>query len=106
MPYENLVALHVTDDVSYTEYRAKMTPILETYGGGFSADFRISEVLKAPTDAPINRVFTIYFRDKSAMEAFFADPAYLAVKAQYFTPAVAHTTILASYERDSASTTR
>lgn len=99
MPFEMLVGLDVIDDQQYGEYRRAMTPILESYGGGFGYDFKVSEVLMAQTDRPINRVFTIYFPDESEKERFFSDTAYAEVKAVHFNGAVGHTTIIASYER-------
>ena len=97
MPYTYLVGLHVTDDDAYDAYRAGMTPILQQYGGGFGYDLRVSEVLRAETDAAIDRVFTIYFPDEAASAAFFADADYLAVKRQHFERAVAATTIMATF---------
>ncbi|MCG8463208.1 MAG: hypothetical protein MI919_43565, partial [Holophagales bacterium] len=81
------------------DYRRAMIPILESYAGGFGYGFRVSEVLISRTDRPINRVFTIYFPNEEGKERFFADPTYAEVKAAHFDGAVAHTTILASYER-------
>ena len=97
---ETLVALQVTDDAGYAEYRREMTPLLEAVGGGFGYDFRVSEVLIAPTETPINRVFTIRFPTREANEAFFADPAYLAIRAEHFDPSVAETIRIATYETD------
>jgi uncharacterized protein (DUF1330 family) len=98
MPHENLIGLHVTDDASYARYREHMTPILTGYGGGFRYDFQIAETLQSATPAAINRVFVICFPDAAAKRAFFADPAYLAVRARYFTPAVAAVTVLTEYD--------
>ncbi len=61
MAMEMLVGLRVVNDEAYQSYRDAMTPILNRYGGGFGYDFKVSEVLKSRTEAPINRVFTIYF---------------------------------------------
>ena len=95
--YEMLVGLEVVDETAYASYREAMTPILQRYGGGFGCDFRVGEVLLAPAEAPINRVFTIAFPDLAAKEGFFADAAYLAVKRQWFEGAVASTTILGAW---------
>ncbi|WDE01518.1 DUF1330 domain-containing protein [Thalassomonas actiniarum] len=100
MAYEMLVALEVIDDENYQAYRQAMKPILTTYGGGFGADFRVSEVLLPQESPNINRVFTIYFRDEAAKNDFFADGDYLKVKAEYFETSVASTRILASYGRE------
>ena len=47
MALEMLVGLYVVDDEGYQSYRTEMTPILESYGGGFGYDFKITEVLKS-----------------------------------------------------------
>jgi uncharacterized protein (DUF1330 family) len=99
MATEMLIGVNVTDDEGYTAYRAAMTPILKTYGGGFSHDFRVSEVLQSQTEAPINRVFTIFFRNDEAKDAFFADEEYVKVKRCYFEPSVSDTTIIATYQK-------
>ncbi len=100
MVYEMVLGLHVTNDKVYQEYREKMTPILVECGGGFGYDFRISEVLKSQTDEEINRVFTIYFPDKVAMQQFFAAEPYRAIRAEFFAPSVASTTVIAEYDRE------
>lgn len=100
MAVEMLVGLHVVDDESYQSYREEMTPILLTYGGGFGYDFKVSKVFRSRTPAPINRVFTIYFPDEDAMDAFFAHDDYLKVKDTYFEKSVTATTIIATYQRE------
>ncbi len=99
MAFERLVGLHVVDDREYQAYRDAMTPLLLGVGGGFGYDFRIAEVLKSATEAPINRVFTIFFPDKATMETFFASPEYLAIRHRHFDAAVAAVTPMAAYER-------
>ena len=99
MAIEMLVGLNVLDDAAYQSYRDEMTPILESYGGGFGYDFKIAEVLKSPTDAPINRVFTIFFPDEDAMNSFFSNDEYLKIKQRHFERSVAETTEIAAYER-------
>ena len=99
MAFEMLVGLNVVDDEIYQSYRKEMMPILESYGGGFGYDFRISEVLKSKTDAPINRVFTIYFSNEDSMNLFFSNDEYLKIKKRYYEKSVTDTTIIATYER-------
>ena len=99
MAYEMLVGLQVTDDEKYDAYRLAMKPILITYGGGFNVDLRVSEVLLPTAEPDLNRVFTIYFRDKTAMDNFFTDPEYLKVKQEYFDISVGSMSVLAQYER-------
>ncbi|KZN61875.1 hypothetical protein N473_20245 [Pseudoalteromonas luteoviolacea CPMOR-1] len=96
--YEMLVGLEIIDDVVYSEYRAAMKPILTAMGGEFGYDFRVSEVLKSEVEDKINRVFTIRFPNKNIMSAFFDDPEYQAIKAQYFSPSVGSFTIIRGYE--------
>lgn len=99
--YEFLVGLEVSNSDKYSDYRAAMKPILASYGGGFTYDFVVSEVLLSEVDVPMNRVFTIHFPNKAAADSFFSDSDYLKVKAQFFDASVSHTTIISSYEKES-----
>lgn len=100
MALEMLIGVNVVDDAAYQSYRDEMGPILASCGGGFGYDFRVSEVIKSPTPEPINRVFTIYFADNDAKDAFFANEEYKAIKQRHFTAAVSDSTIIATYETD------
>jgi len=100
MVIEMIVGLNVVDDKAYQSYRDEMTPILKTYGGGFSYDFKVSEVLKSTTEAPINRVFTIYFSNEDSMNSFFSNDDYLKIKQRHFEKSVTDTTIIATYKRE------
>ncbi len=99
MAVEMLVGLNIVDDEAYQSYRNEMTPILNRCGGGFGYDFKVSEVLKSKTDAPINRVFTIYFANEDSMSSFFSNDEYLKIKQRHFERSVTDTTIIATYER-------
>ena len=99
MALEMLVGLNIVDDEAYQSYRDEMTPILERYDGGFGYDFKVSEVLKSTTEAPINRVFTIYFSTEDSMNSFFSNDEYLRIKQRHFERSVTDTTIIATYER-------
>lgn len=88
-----LVGLEVTDDHSYTRYRAAMTPILASFGGAFGSDFEVARVLLG--DSRINRVFTISFPDRATRDRFFADADYRAARERFYVPAVAHAEVLA-----------
>jgi uncharacterized protein (DUF1330 family) len=99
MANEMLVGLHVVDEEVYQSYREEMTPILESFGGGFSYDFKIAEVLKSKTKAPINRVFTISFPDQDSRDSFFSNDEYLKIRQRHFEKSVTDTTIIATYER-------
>ncbi len=99
MAVEMVVGLNVVDDAGYQLYRDEMLPILASHGGGFGYDFRVSEVLRSETPAPINRVFTISFADEDSMKAFFSDEGYLIIKQRYFESSVTNTTIIATYQR-------
>jgi uncharacterized protein (DUF1330 family) len=98
MALEMLVGLHVVDEDGYQTYRDKMTPILESYGGGFGYDFKIAEVLKSQTKARINRVFTISFPDQDSRNSFFSNGEYLKIRQRHFDNSVTATTIIATYE--------
>jgi uncharacterized protein (DUF1330 family) len=76
-----------------------MLPILESFGGFFGFDFRVSEVLRSKTDYNINRVFTIEFPSKGTMEEFFASPEYIEVKNSHFNESVKSITIISMHER-------
>ncbi len=99
MAVEMLVGLNVIDDETYQLYRDEMIPILLSYGGGFGYDFKISEVLKSKTEAPINRVFTIYFSNEDSMNSFFSNDEYLKIKEILFEKSVTDTTIITTYGR-------
>ena len=94
-----LVGLKVIDDEAYQLYRDEMTPILLSYGGGIDYDFKIFEVLKSKTEAPINRLFTIYFSNEDSMNLFFSNDEYLKIKERLFEKSVTDTTIIATYGR-------
>ena len=93
------MGLEVIDEQMYQQYRDAMMPILISYGGCFGFDFKVSETLKSKYKKPINRVFTIDFPSKSAMESFFTDPAYLEVKHAYFEKSVKSVTVISLHEK-------
>ncbi|MFT5835661.1 MAG: hypothetical protein ACI9RG_000554 [Sulfurimonas sp.] len=99
MRFERVVGLYVTDDDMYAKYREAMLPILKTFGGGFSYDFKIAEVLKSEVPEKINRVFVIYFKDEESMNLFFSNEKYLEVKQKYFIPSVLDATEIARYQK-------
>ena len=99
MPFEMVVGLTVSDDALYAKYREGMTPILAGYGGGFRYDFVVSKVLASESPHAINRVFAISFPDRAARDAFYADPAYKAIRARFFDASVTGRTIIAEYTR-------
>ena len=98
MAYERAAGIQVTDEIGYQAYRDGMLPILARYGGVFRYDFRVSEVLKADTGQPINRVFLLRFPDLASREAFFADPEYQKVRERFLVSSVSSVTTLAEYE--------
>jgi uncharacterized protein (DUF1330 family) len=95
---ETLVGLRVIDEDGYARYRAGMTPILESMGGCFRYDMRVSELLRGQADEPFNRVFILSFPDDTTRGRFFADPDYLRIREQHFTRAVSSFKILAAYQ--------
>jgi len=95
--FEILVGLHVHDNTEYDLYRAGMTPMLQSMGGFFRQDLRVSEQLQGEGEGKINRAFVISFPDEATKDAFFSDEAYKAVRAEHFDAAVDSAVILASY---------
>jgi uncharacterized protein (DUF1330 family) len=95
--FTQLIGLMVDDAARYTEYRARMTPILHAHGGAFGLDLEVARVLKLPAEGAINRVFSIGFPSRAAHARFFADAGYLAVREQYFEPAVSRVFVLAEW---------
>jgi len=99
MSFEMMVGLQVKDDDIYSQYREAMGPILLACGGGFRYDFKISEVLINQEARPINRVFAIYFKDKSNKDKFFSNPEYQKIKQEFFENSVEATTIISEFDR-------
>jgi uncharacterized protein (DUF1330 family) len=95
--FTRLYGLQVEDQQAYVRYRARMMPLLHAHGGGFGIDLEVSRVLKAPEEGALNRVFSIGFPSRAASAAFFADPAYLAVRSEHFEPAVSRVLLLAEW---------
>lgn len=98
MSVELLVGLEISNPELYAEYRRLMTPLLHQHQGDFGCDFIVQKSLK-PADTAINRVFTIHFATQQLMDSFFNHPDYLAIRQQYFEPAVAASHILATYQK-------
>ncbi len=96
---ETLMALNVVDADSYAKYRAAMSPLLEAHGGSFGLDLWAAEVLRAPTEKPFNRLFTIIFPSPERREAFFSNPEYLALRKALFEPSVSAVTELGRLTR-------
>jgi len=94
------MGIEITNDIDYQKYRENMIPILHSFGGSFGFDFEVNKVLKSKTDAPINRVFTIDFPSKQAMDSFFTNQEYLAVKAKYFLNSVKSVTPISMHEKN------
>ena len=99
MTFERVMGLYVSDDEEYQRYRDGMLPILNSYGGSFGFDFKVSEVLQSKTDDEINRVFTIEFPSKEAMDDFFSNPEYLEVKNRHFDHSVTSITVISVHEK-------
>ncbi len=94
---EILVGVNVTDEDGYRRYREHMLPLLTARGGSFGIDVRVSEVLRSPEPGPFNRLFTIRFPSREALDAFFSDPSYLEVRAAWFDGSVSNAIRFASY---------
>lgn len=100
MSFERIMGLEVINEEEYQKYRENMIPILHSFGGSFGFDFKVSEVLKSKTDDVINRVFTLDFPSKEIMEEFFSNPAYLAVKENFFIHSVKSVTTISLHEKN------
>ncbi len=100
MSFERIMGINVTDDAEYRKYREGMLPILKSFGGSFGFDFKVSEVLLSKTKDEINRVFTIEFPSKNAMEEFFSNPAYLEVQKRHFNSSVSSKTVISMHEKN------
>ncbi len=96
--FEMMVAMNVQDEAVYAGYRAAMTPILHAHGGKFRYDFVVSAAPQSAADHPINRVFALHFPDRATRDAFFSNPDYQKVRAEYFSRAVAGRTLIAEYD--------
>ena len=99
MIFERIMGIYVSDEDEYQRYRDGMTPILQSFGGAFGFDFKVSEVLKSKTADDINRVFTIEFPSKEIMDNFFADPEYVKVQKRHFNNSVKSKTIISMHEK-------
>jgi uncharacterized protein (DUF1330 family) len=95
--FVQLFGLEVRDQASYSEYRARMTPLLNAHGGAFGIDLEVSRVLRGPTDAALNRVFSIEFASRAASARFFANAEYRAVRSAWFEPAVGRIEVLGEW---------
>lgn len=91
---ERLVGLQIVNQEQYKQYREGMMPLLEEYGGSFGIDVVVSEVLRSPSKETFNRLFTIRFPSETQLNGFFADARYLAVRDEFFVPAVESTNML------------
>jgi uncharacterized protein (DUF1330 family) len=88
------MGVHVIDETGYARYRAEMTPVLEAHGGRFVLDVRVAEVLRAPSPSAFNRLFAIRFPSAQHRDAFFADPDYQGIRAQWFEASVSGGVVL------------
>ena len=96
--HEVIVGLHITDESSYTTYRAHMTPLLESMGAHFRYDMRIAEHLKGDADEPFTRLFIISFPDEPTKDRFFTDERYQKIRQAHFENAVSSHTIISTYD--------
>ena len=95
--HEILIGMRVDDEDGYAQYRAGMTPILESMGGFFRYDMRVSELLKGDAPDPFNRLFLMSFPDQATSERFFADSGYLRVRETHFDGAVRSYALIAQF---------
>jgi len=83
------MGLEVRDALLYASYREAIAPLLARSDGRFDHDFEVARVVRSHAGERVNRVFALSFPDAAARARFFADPAYLALRARLFEPAVA-----------------
>ncbi|MEX0877069.1 MAG: DUF1330 domain-containing protein [Phycisphaerales bacterium] len=95
--FEMLIGMHITDEAGYQRYRQHMTPILESMGGFFRYDMRVSELLRGEAEEPFNRLFILSFPDEPTRDRFFSDDRYQAVRQEHFTGSVSSYTLIAQY---------
>lgn len=98
MAHEIIVAMNVTDPDGYARYREAIRPLLESVGAWFRHDFVVSDVLASEAGHPVTRVFALVFPDRSAREAFFADPRYREAKQEHYVRSVNGFTILCEHD--------
>jgi len=99
MTFERIMGLHVVDEEEYQCYREKMEPILNSMGGAFGFDFKVSEVLRSKSNEPINRVFTIEFPSREVMDEFFSNPEYVKVQRKHFANSVKSKTVISMHHQ-------
>ena len=88
MAYARLVSLAVSDAKGYARYRQEMGPIMESHTGRFVIDVDNPTVLTHPAPFVPNRMLLLEFDSEAHAAAFFADPAYQAIRAKHFAPSV------------------
>ena len=99
MAYEMMIALTISDDAAYADYRDAILPFLARYGAGFRYDFEVSRVFATESDRHINRTFVLSFPDRASKEAFWSDRDFLAIRATLFERSVRMFTLISEYEQ-------
>jgi uncharacterized protein (DUF1330 family) len=99
MSFERIMGLHIIDNEEYQKYREEMEPILNSIGGYFGFDFKVSEVLRSKTEDDINRVFTIEFPSKKEMEDFFSRPDYIEIQNRHLKNSIKSKTVISMHEK-------
>lgn len=102
MSYEMTFGLLVDDPAMYSDYRARIAPLLREADGAFRFDVDVAHLVHAENAAAINRMYVIRFPDRSAKERFFADPRYLAIRHRFYERAVTATVVIAEYVEGAA----
>ncbi|TNE86586.1 MAG: DUF1330 domain-containing protein [Deltaproteobacteria bacterium] len=85
-----LVGLQLVDPQQYATYRTAMAPVLAVHRGRFVLDVE-GTAHHFPDGFAPDRVLILAFPSEAAAAEFYADPAYVAVRATHFEPAVAAT---------------
>ena len=84
MAYEIMVGLQVMDRDRYQTYRNGIARILNQYGGECCYDMLTNWAIKPSKTNPINHTFRIRFASQADKTAFFDDPAYLKIHADFY----------------------
>lgn len=69
--------LDVKDPQAFAEYRSKVTPLIERYGGRYLV--RGGEMLQLEGNLPLHRLVVLEFPSMAAAQRFYDSPDYRSV---------------------------
>lgn len=79
MPVYVIVDTQIHNPEAYDEYKAKVSPIMQKYGGEYLVRGGTHEVLEG--DWNPTRLVLLKFADRQAVDNFFNAPEYAPIKA-------------------------